>query len=100
MNDPPKMVYRSTDENRKKVIGVTKILEKMYGKRCLLICEKNVTKEGNASIKLIGNGKEIETTCYVLRARGCFSEPKVLQVLLPGELGEKELKSVETIEFI
>ena len=80
-----------------------RILEKMYGERIILICEndanKSGCKSGNASIKLIGENKEIDVNCSIVVPNSCFSEPRIIHIMLPEGFKESEIETIESIEI-
>ncbi len=79
---------------------MTKILEKMDGKRIVLICENNTDVVGETSIRFVGSIKEIITKCCVMVPKSCFSEQNVIHIMLPEGFDINEIKTIEDIEFV
>ena len=77
-----------------------KILEKSGGDRIMLICEGVSQKEGEVSIKLVGNGKVINIPAWVLHSTECFAKPKTTYLALPKDLSMSEVAEFEYVEFI
>lgn len=76
------------------------ILEKLDGKRIILVCEKNDELLSAKSIRLKGNGNEIVMGDYqISKARNCFSEPKSTNILLSSQYTMNDLKGITHLEI-
>ena len=77
-----------------------KVLDVLYDKRCMLICEKVPTKSGITMATLKGEGIEVKTSCSVLIPRECFSRADILYLLLPEDFDSRCLKDIAEVELL
>lgn len=76
------------------------VLEKIYGKRCLLICENATERIGHTSIRLSGDNLEKSIECDFLIPKNCFSVPNTVHVLLSEVISQNEFDSIKAIEIV